>query len=289
MPNPFQKGHVNHINVEEIYEEPDAVYGTFQLNDFSALVLFYTGASHSFISRVFVDKNNIPTRTIDRPIKISSPRGELVVAFWCRDLTLGIGKYQFPAHIIVLESQGLDVILGMDWMTTFEGVIDIAKRTITLTTPEKKHIRFKSTFELKGSKVNSLKGVSMDEVPIVKEYPDVFPEELPGMPPDRDVEFIIYLMPRTGPIAKRPYKMDIEELKELKKQLREQFDKGFIQQSSSSWGGPVLFVEKDSSKRLVVDYRSLNEVTIKDKYPLPNINELFDQLKGAKVFSNIDL
>jgi hypothetical protein len=164
----------------------------------------------------------------------------------------------------------------MDWMTAFEGVIDCANKTITLTTPEKKRIRFKSTFKLKGSKVNSLKGVSMHEVPVVKEYPDVFPKELPGMPPDRDVEFIIDLMPRTGPIAKRPYKMDIEELKELKKQLKEQLDKGFIQQSSSSWGAPVLFVEKDSSKRLVVDYQSLNEVTIKNKYPLPNINDLFD-------------
>jgi hypothetical protein len=109
----------------------------------------------------------------------------------------------------------------------------------TLTTPEKKRIHFKSTFELKGSKVNSLKGVSLDEVPVVKEYPDVFPEELPGMPPDRDVEFIIDLLPGTGPIAKRPYKMDIDELKELKKQLKEQLVKGFIQQSSSH--GEPLF------------------------------------------------
>jgi hypothetical protein len=158
----------------------------------------------------------------------------------------------------------------MDWMTAFEGVIDIAKRTITLTTPEKKHIRFKSAFKLKGSKVNSLKGVSMDEVPIVKEYPDVFPEELQGMPPDRVVEFIIDLLPRTRPIAKRPYKMDIEELKELKKQLKERLDKGFIQQSSSSWGAPVFFVEKkDSSKRLVVDYHWLNEVSIKTNTHCP--------------------
>jgi hypothetical protein len=97
-----------------------------------------------------------------------------------------------------------------------------------LTTPEKKRIRFKSTFELKGSKANSLKGVSMEEVHIVKEYPDVFPEELPGMPPDRDIEFLIDLMPGAGPISKRPYKMDVEELKELKKQLGEQLEKGFI-------------------------------------------------------------
>jgi hypothetical protein len=169
-------------------------------------------------------------------------------------------------------------------------VIDCVKRSITLTTLEKKRICVKSTFELKGSKLNSLKGVSLEDVRVVKDYPDVFPEELPGMSPDRDVDFLMNLMPGTGPIAKRPYKMDVDELKELKKQLREQLDKGFIQPSSSSWGAHVLFVEKkDTSKRLVVDYRSLNEVTIKNKYPLPIINDLFYQLKGAKVFSKIDL
>jgi hypothetical protein len=289
-PNPFQKGHVNHINVEEIYDEPNAVYGMFLLNKFSTLVLFDTGASHSFISSAFVVKKKKPTETIGCPIRVSSLGGELIVNAGCRDLVLEIGKHKFLANLIVLDSQGLDVILGMDWMTTFEGVIDCANKTITLTTPEKKRIRFKSTFELKGSKVNSLKGVSMDEVHVVKEYPDVFPKELLGMPPDRDVEFIIDFLPGTGPIAKRSYKMDIKELKELKKQLKEQLDKGFIQQSSSSWGAPFLFVEKkDSSKRLVVDYHSLNEVTTKNKYPLPNSNDLFDQQKGAKVFCKIDL
>jgi hypothetical protein len=95
-------------------------------------------------------------------------------------------------------------------MTTYEGVIECAKRAVMLTTPEKKRIRFKSTFELKGSKVNSLKGVSTEEVHIVKEYPYVFQEELAGMPPDRDIEFLIDLMPGAGPISKRPYKMDVE-------------------------------------------------------------------------------
>ena len=106
-------------------------------------------------------------------------------------------------------------------MTTYGGIIDCAKRSVTLTTPEMKRIRFKSTFKLKGSKVNSLKGVSIETVLVVREYLDVFPEELPGMPPDREVEFLIDLLPGTGPIAKRPYKMDVEELKELKKQLKE--------------------------------------------------------------------
>jgi hypothetical protein len=105
-------------------------------------------------------------------------RGDLIVNAGCRDLVLEIGKHKFLANLIVLDSQGLDVILGMDWMAAFEGIKDCGNKTITLTTPEKKRIHFKSTFELKGSKVNSLKGVSMDEVPVVKEYPDVFPEEL---------------------------------------------------------------------------------------------------------------
>jgi hypothetical protein len=167
-PNPFQKGQVNHINVEEIYDEPDTVYGMFLLNKFSTLVLFDTGASHSFISRAFVVKNKIPTEIMDCPIRVSSPGGELIVKAGCRDLVLEIGKHKFPANLVVLDSQGLDVILGMVWMTAFEGVIDCANKTITLTTPEKKRIHFKSTFELKGSKVNSLKGVSMHEVPVGK-------------------------------------------------------------------------------------------------------------------------
>ena len=110
------------------------------------------------------------------------------------------------------------------------------------------------------------------------------------MPPDRDIEFIIELLPGTAPIAKRPYRMGVNELAELKKQLRELLDKGYVQPSSSPWGAPVLFVEKkDGTQRMCIDYRSLNEVTIKNKYPLPRIDDLFDQLKGACVFSKIDL
>jgi len=130
----------------------------------------------------------------------------------------------------------------------------------------------------------------LEEVPIVCEYPDVFPEELPGMPPDRDIEFAIDLYPGTAPIAKRPYRMAPTELAELKEQLKKLQQKGFIRPSSSPWGAPVFFVtKKDGSLRMCVDYRSLNAVTIKNKYPLPRIDDLFDQLKGAKYFSKIDL
>jgi hypothetical protein len=131
---------------------------------------------------------------------------------------------------------------------------------------------------------------SLDEIPVVCEYPDVFPDELPGMPPDRDVEFVIELQPGTAPISKRPYRMPPKELAELKTQLQELLDKGYIRSSSSPWGCPALFVKKkDGSLRMCVDYRPLNAVTIKNKYPLPRIDVLFDQLAGAKVFSKIDL
>jgi hypothetical protein len=125
---------------------------------------------------------------------------------------------------------------------------------------------------------------------VVCEYPDVFPEELPGMPPDPDIEFIIELIPGTAPIAQRPYRMNPQELEELKKQLADMPSKGLIRPSASPWGSPVLFVDKrDGTIRLCVDYCRLNEVTIKNKYPLPKIEDLFDQLNGAKVFSKIDL
>jgi hypothetical protein len=125
---------------------------------------------------------------------------------------------------------------------------------------------------------------------VVCEYPDVFPEDLPGMPPDRDVEFVIELQPGTAPISKRPYRMPSKELAELKNQLQELLDKGYIRPTSSPWGSPALFVKKkDGSLRMCVDYHPLNAVTIKNKYPLPRIDVLFNQLVDAKVFSKIDL
>jgi hypothetical protein len=129
-----------------------------------------------------------------------------------------------------------------------------------------------------------------DNIRVVRDFPDVFPEELPGMPPDREVEFVIDLLPGTAPNSKRPYRMSIEELKELKKQLTELQETGYIRPSSSPWGAPVLFVQKkDGSQRMCVDYRSLNDVTMKNKYLLPRIEDLFDQMRGARVFSKIDL
>jgi hypothetical protein len=138
--------------------------------------------------------------------------------------------------------------------------------------------------------LNHLDAVSTLDIRTVSEYPDVFPEELPGMSPDREIEFVIELVPGTTPIFKRPYRMDANQLAELKEQLQELLDQGYIRPSASPWGAPIIFVpKKDGTQRICVDYHSLNEVTIKNMYPLPRIDDLFDQLKGAYVFSKIDL
>ena len=175
-------------------------------------------------------------------------------------------------------------------MSKYGGSIDCASKSIYLTTPEGKRIKYISRHAPRSCQVNTLTGVVQEEVRVVRDYPDVSPEELPGMPPDRDIEFLIELLPGIGPISKRPYRMPANDLEEIKKQIRELLEKGYIRRSSSPWGAPVLLVEKkDGTLRMVVDYRSLNDVTIKNKYPLPMINDLFDQLVGAKVFSKIDL
>ena len=125
---------------------------------------------------------------------------------------------------------------------------------------------------------------------MVYEYEDVFQDELPGLPPHKDVDFVIELHPRTSPISMTPYRMAPVELQELKVQLQELLDKGFIKPSTSAWGAPIFFAKKkDKTLRLCIDYRQLNRITIKNRYPLSRIDNLFDQLRGARVYSKIDL
>jgi hypothetical protein len=140
------------------------------------------------------------------------------------------------------------------------------------------------------AKVNQLDASQGSEVPVVNEFPDVFPEELPGMQPDRDIEFVIELKPGTTPIYKIPYRMTTIEFTELKEHIKELLEKGFIRPTSSPCGALVFFVsKKDGTQRLCMDYHGLNEVIVKYKYPLPRIDDLFDQLRGACVFSKIDV
>jgi hypothetical protein len=138
--------------------------------------------------------------------------------------------------------------------------------------------------------IDSSEADPLEIIKVVSEFPDVFPKDLPGMPPKRKVEFVIELLPGTAPIFKRAYKVSGPELVELKKQIDELSEKGYIRPSTSPWAAPVLFMEKkDGTRRMCIDYQALNEVTIKNKYPLPRIEDMFDQLRGASMFSKIDL
>jgi hypothetical protein len=144
-----------------------------------------------------------------------------------------------------LDSKGIDIILDMDWLRKYDRVILCAKRVIRLTKEDGTIVEFNATIQAyQVSLLNKVQLTSLNEIRVVQEYPDVFPEDLPGMPPDRDIEFIIELLPGTPPISKRPYRMFVKELVELKKQIAELQSKGFIRPSSSPWGAPVLFVEK---------------------------------------------
>jgi hypothetical protein len=179
----------------------------------------------------------------------------------------------------------------MDWLRKYDGVILCAKRAIRLTKEDDTIVEFNASMQAdQPSLLNQVRGTSLEEIRVVQEYPDVFLEDLPGMPPDRDIEFIIDLVPGTPPISKRPYRMPVNELAKLKKQIVELQLKGFIRPSSSPWGAPMLFIEKkDGTQWMCVNYPSLNEVTIKNNYPLPWIEDLSNQMKGASVFSKIDL
>jgi hypothetical protein len=194
--------------------------------------------------------------------------------------------------MIVLKGQDIDVILGMNWLTQHKAILNTELRTVRLSYNQEEillsiplAIPAKTTGRVYEAILPEIKNI-----PVVCEFPDVFPEDLLGLPPERDVEFVIELKPDTAPISKRSYRMPPNELAELKIQLQDLLDKGFIRPRSSPWGCPAIFVKKkDQTLRMCVDYRPLNEVTIKNKYPLPRIDILFDQLTGARVFSKIDL
>jgi hypothetical protein len=184
----------------------------------------------------------------------------------------------------------------MNWLYKNKATVSCDKRTIKLVSPSGKEVVTRLyLIELEEGachylSVDDKEANSIEDIRIVSEFPDVFPEELPGMPPERKVEFAIELTPGTAPVSKRAYRVFGPELVELKKLIDELLEKGYIRPSTSPWVALVLFVEKkDGTKRMCIDYRSLNEVTVKNKYPLPRIEDLFDQLRGASVFLETDL
>jgi hypothetical protein len=264
----------------------------FYSNAIPVAILFDSGATHSFMSARYAKTNELPLQNMKTPMVVITPKGPIEANYMTHRLTLIIMGREFWVTHILLEESSINLILGMSWLKKAKAIIHCAKGTVELT--DSKGERFDVEITVTASTRPALFLVDGkfvgDNIRVVRDLPNVFPEELPGMPPDREVEFVIDLLPRTAHISKRPYKMSVEELKELKKQLTELQEAGYIRPSSSPCGAPVLFVQKKyGSQRMCVDYRSLNDVTVKNKYPLPRIEDLFDQMRGVRVFSKIGL
>jgi hypothetical protein len=178
------------VAMEEVQEAPDVVIGMFLINDTSAVVLFDSRASHYFISAAYVGKHNLPLTLLRCQMIVSSPGGDMPARQLCSKVNLKIRGVEFVANLIVLESKGIDVILGMDWLSKHKILIDCAKKSIKLTTPEGKEMEFvtEPVVTAKGVanhvKVNQLDASQGSEVPVVNEFPDVYPEKLSGMPPN---------------------------------------------------------------------------------------------------------
>ncbi|KAL0534344.1 hypothetical protein IC582_028634 [Cucumis melo] len=308
------QGRVFATNRTEAEKAGTVVTGTLPVLGHYALVLFDSGSSHSFISSAFVSHARLEVEPLHHVLSVSTPYGECMLSKEkVKACQIEIADHVIEVTLIVLDMLDFDVILGMDWLAANHASIDCSRKEVTFNPPSMASFKFKGggskslpqvISAIRASKLLSQgiwgilasvvdtreADVSLSSEPVVRDYPDVFPEELPGLPPHREVEFAIELEPGTVPISRAPYRMAPAELKELKIQLQELLDKGFIRPSVSPWGAPVLFVKKkDGSMRLCIDYRELNKVTVKNRYPLPRIDDLFDQLQGATVFSKIDL
>jgi hypothetical protein len=286
-----KQGKLNFTTMVDIPEGAAVLTGTFSICGHPVKILLDSGATHSFISESLVSKLGLHSCHTKESFVVSTAGGRIPSNTITKVVPLQLGSKTFLTNLIHLGLGGLDVIIGMNWLTQHQVLLHIANRMIEIHPPTSGHTTLYLP-KAEGIKPCSYATVTvqLEDIPVVCEYPDVFPDELPGMPPDRDVGFVIELQPGTTPISKRPYRMPPKELVELKNQLQELLDKGYIRPSSSPWGSRALFVKKkDGSLRMCVDYRPLNAVTIKNKYTLPRIDVLFDQLAGAKVFSKIDL
>ncbi|GKA47593.1 putative reverse transcriptase domain-containing protein [Tanacetum coccineum] len=283
-------------------QNPDnnVVTGTFLLNNRCASILFDTGADRSFVSTQFSALINIAPTTLDHGYNVELADGRVI---WVNTVLLGCTlnflNHPFHVDLMPVEMGTYDVIIGMDCGNLkFSWRLEVENKCGTLLTSSRAQgpevslqdvTFFWHILPIKEA-WRQVEEKQLQDVPIVKNFPEVFPEDLPGLPPTRQVEFHIDLVPGAAPVARAPYRLAPSEMKELADQLQELSDKGFIRPSSSPWGAPVLFVKKkDGSLRMCIDYRELNKLTVKNRYPLPRIDDLFDQLQGSSVYSKIDL
>nr|GEU38367.1 putative reverse transcriptase domain-containing protein [Tanacetum cinerariifolium] len=233
-------------------------------------------------------------------------------AYALRDAEQGQGPNVVTVDLMPIKIGTFDVIIGMDWLIKHDALIVCRKKEVHIPV-EGKMLVVKGNCDVSRLKVVSCikerkyiergchlfiahvtekepKEKRLEDVPIIRDFPEVFPNDLPGISPPRHVEFRIKIVPRDAPVARTPYHLTSFEMKELSDQLKELSEKGFIRPSSSPWGAPVLFVKKkDGSLCMCIDYLELNKLTVKSTYPLLRIDDLFDQLQGSSVYSKIDL
>ncbi|GJW16852.1 putative reverse transcriptase domain-containing protein [Tanacetum coccineum] len=271
-------------------QNPDnnVVTGTFLLNNRCASILFDTGADRSFVSTQFSTLINIAPTTLDHGYNVELADGRII---WVNTVLLGCTlnflNHPFHVDLMPVEMGTYDVIIGMDWLTKYQAVIDCAKKIVRI--PFGSEILI---FHGDGRDWRHVKEEANAKiVPICQKFSRSISRVLPGLTHTRQGNFTSILVHGAGhQLPRAPYRLAPSEMKELADQLQELSDKGFIRPSSSPWGAPVLFVKKkDGSLRMCIDYRELNKLTVKNRYPLPRIDDLFDQLQGSSVYSKIDL
>nr|GEY44926.1 putative reverse transcriptase domain-containing protein [Tanacetum cinerariifolium] len=286
---------------------------TFLLNNRYASVLFDSGFDRSFIDTRFSSLlDNNPVK-IYASYEVELADGRVVSTNTVlKGCTLNLVNHLFEIDHMSIELGTFDVIIGIDWLVKHDAVIVCGEKVVripygnkTLTVESDKGMsRLKVISCIKARKYiergchlylahvteKKLNEKRSDDVPVIHDFPEVFPDDLPGLPPLRQVEFQSDLVPGAAPIARAPYHLEPSEMRELSVQLQELLEKGFIHPSSSPWGASVLLInKKDGSFRMCIDYRDLNKLTVKNRYPLPRIDNLFDQLQGLSVYSKIDL
>jgi hypothetical protein len=210
-------GSANFTTLEEIPPSEEVLAGTFFLYEHPIIILFDSGASHDFLSLAYAWKAELNLCATTTPYSISTPGGRVVANQMVHKIPLELAGWVFPTTLVILEGQGIDVILGMNWMKMHQAVLDISARLVHLDSPiyGEVSLQLPPVARVQAS-VYATVAKSLDEIPVVHEYPDVFPNDLPGMPPDRAIKFNIELQPGTAPIYKWPYPMVRNEMIELK-------------------------------------------------------------------------
>ncbi|GJX86267.1 putative reverse transcriptase domain-containing protein [Tanacetum coccineum] len=265
------------------HQDPNVVTGTFLLNQHLARVLFDSGADKSFVSISLAFMLNITLITLDTIYDIEMANGNLVgTNTVIQGCTLILLTHPFEIDLMLIKLGSFDVVIGMDWLSKYHARIICDKKVVHI--PINDETLIIRVMEKKSDEKR------LEDIPVVREFPEVIPEDLPGLPLVCQVEFQIDLIPGVAPVARAPYRLAPSEMQELSDQLQELVDRGFIRPSTSPWGAPVLFVKKkDGSFKMCINYWELNKVTVKNRYPLPRIDDLFDQLQGLSVYSKIDL